>query len=340
MAFTPPFCPYPECGSRSSSQVFTWYRRGSFRRKCDGRYVARFSCKTCGRRFSFQTYRFDYRWRIPRLHRQLFHLFVAKVTMRQMARMLNVRRPTVERRLLRLGEHCRRLHRDFLDRRLPQQGLTGIFQLDELETFETDRRLKPVTMPILIERNSYFVVSADVAPLGARGHLSPALKVRQERFEAREGVRRSGSVDAVTQCFQDLARFHHREGVIHLESDRKSSYRRIFRELIGKRFGSHTTVHSKKKRDHCNRLFPINHTLAMMRDGISRLVRRSWGASKRRDRLLVHFWIWLVYRNYVRGITVKTKVTPAMALGVTQRPCQVDELLRWRWPWRMPQCGQ
>jgi hypothetical protein len=39
----------------------------------------------------------------------------------------------------------------------------------------------------------------------------------------------------------------------------------------------------------------------MMRDGISRLVRRSWGASKLRARLELHAWIWVVWRNYVRG---------------------------------------
>ncbi|MBL7008437.1 MAG: hypothetical protein ISR76_05525, partial [Planctomycetes bacterium] len=70
---------------------------------------------------------------------------------------------------------------------------------------------------------------------------------------------------------------------------------------------------------------------AMMRDGVSRLVRRSWAASKRRERLEQHLWIWLVYRNYLRGVTNEApRVTPAMAVGVDDRKRTRTELLRWR----------
>ncbi|MCB0075537.1 MAG: hypothetical protein KDE20_28985, partial [Caldilineaceae bacterium] len=86
MAFRPPFCPFQDCAEHRSQRTFRYHRRGSFRRKCDGKTVPRFSCNSCGRRFSAQTFRFDYRWRIPRIHRLLFRMFVSKVTMRQMAR--------------------------------------------------------------------------------------------------------------------------------------------------------------------------------------------------------------------------------------------------------------
>jgi hypothetical protein len=73
----------------------------------------------------------------------------------------------------------------------------------------------------------------------------------------------------------------------------------------------------------------------MMRDGISRLVRRSWAASKLRERLREHLWLWVCYRNYVRGITVKApRVTPAMVAGLRSETVSVSELLRWRWPAR------
>ena len=88
---------------------------------------------------------------------------------------------------------------------------------------------------------------------------------------------------------------------------------------------------SRAKRDRGNPLFPINHTLAMLRDGVSRLVRRSWAASKRRSKLELHLWIWACWRNYVRGITNKARhVTPAMAAGLERRPFRKDELLAWR----------
>ncbi len=88
---------------------------------------------------------------------------------------------------------------------------------------------------------------------------------------------------------------------------------------------------SKAKRDYSNPLFPINHTLAMARDGISRLVRRSWAASKLRERLEWHAWIWAAWRNYVRAITNQApKVTPAMAAGVTGKRWSVAKVCAWR----------
>ncbi len=340
MAFRPTFCPNTHCPTRTHTRPFTYQRRGYFRRKCDGRTVQRFSCRSCAQRFSSQTFRFDYRWRKPRLHLRVFDLFVSKVTMRQMARITRVRRPTVERRLLRIGSHCKEFHRFVLHEAGRAGLLQGVFQLDELETFETDRRLKPVTMPVLIERHSYFVVYGSTAPLGARGRLAPHLKKRKERYEAAEGRRRSGSVRAVRECLSEWARVHRRGVGMHLQSDRKSSYRRLFLQAAGDQFGSHTTESSRRRRDYGNLLFPINHTLAMMRDGISRLVRRSWGAAKLRERLEVHFWIWAAYRNYVRGVTVRTRVTPAQALGVVSGRYLPEQLLYWRWPEWMHTYGQ
>jgi hypothetical protein len=84
-------------------------------------------------------------------------------------------------------------------------------------------------------------------------------------------------------------------------------------------------------RNYSNPLFPINHTLAMMRDGVSRLVRRSWAAAKLRERLELHLWIWVAYRNYVRAITNEARhVTSAMALGIDSGKWKRREMLAWR----------
>ena len=69
----------------------------------------------------------------------------------------------------------------------------------------------------------------------------------------------------------------------------------------------------------------------MLRDGVSRLVRRTWAASKEGARLRLHLWIWACWRNYVCGITNRSPgVTPAMVAGVASRPLGKDELLGWR----------
>lgn len=330
--FHPPFCPYSDCETQQGAQEFEWRSRGRYFRKCDGRWVRRFSCRTCDRRFSVQTYKTDYRWKKPRLHYRLFDLFISKVTMRQMARIHGVRRPTVERRLRRLGKVCSEFHALALAQAKERGGLLGTFQLDELETYESDRRLSPVTMPILIERHSYFVVHGETAPMAARGNLTPSMKTKKESRDKRLGKRKSGSRRAVINTLNRLKAVHCPDAKISLESDRKHSYRTEFKRISGHQFACHVRISSKRVRDKSNLLFPINHTLAMMRDNISRLVRRTWAASKIRQRLDLHFWMWVCYRNYVRGITVMTKTTPAQAMGVLRRAWRREDVLRWRWP--------
>ena len=83
----------------------------------------------------------------------------------------------------------------------------------------------------------------------------------------------------------------------------------------------------RARRDRANPLFAINHTLAMLRDGVSRLVRRSWAASKRSRKLQLHLWIWACWRNYVRGITNRApRVTPAMVASLERRPIRPAHL--------------
>jgi transposase-like protein len=329
MLFLPLHCPRPDCPSHTSRH-FRWRKKGRFTRACDGRTVPRFTCLECRRTFSSQTFRLDYRLRKPKLHLALFKDFVSKTTMRQSARTLGCTRRTVARRLTLLGEHCRAFHAARLDRARKAGGIGGTFQLDELETFEHSRRLKPVTVPVLIERKSYFVLHAACAPLPARGRLSPAYQRKKQAMEEVSGKRKSGSVAVVRESLDCLARVHWGYGPVWVETDRKTSYSTNLERIFGGRL-RHARHSSTAARNYGNPLFPINHTLAMMRDGVSRLVRRTWAAAKFRERLATHLWIWIAYRNYVRGITNRARdTTPAMALGIDREKWKVRELLAWR----------
>jgi hypothetical protein len=185
-------------------------------------------------------------------------------------------------------------------------------------------------MPVLIERSSYFILDLKTAPLPCRGGLSEDDRLRKEERERLLGQRRSGSREAVEHCVDTLASVLARSAVVRVQTDHKVTYAPILERRFGDRL-VHQRFSSKAKRDYKNRLFPINHTLAMMRDGISRLVRRSWAASKLRERLERHAWIWVTWRNYVRGITNKApRVTPAMAMGVEEKKWTGAEICAWR----------
>ena len=331
MRFRPRACPHSDCPTRSGER-FSHRLHGRYRRQCDGRLVQRFLCRGCRRTFSVQSFRVDYRLKKPGLIQQLVPLFVSKVTHRQSARVLGCTRRTVARRLLLLGDHAEAFHSRMLERKRRRGGLRGPFQLDELETFEHSRRLAPVTMPFLISRNSYFIVDLDTAPMPCRGGLSPTYRKKKDEQEQELGIRRSGSREAVTACFKTLAHVHKPKAPVWVQTDRKTAYGTILRGLLGSRV-SHGRYDSRCRRDYKNPLFPINLTLAMARDCISRLVRRTWAASKLRERLRLHGWIWAAWRNYVRPITNRApKVTAAMAAGVTTRRWSIAKICAWRVP--------
>ena len=329
MSVQPKFCPHPDCPAHSQPP-FLWRRKGFYRRRCDGRSVPRFQCLVCRRSFSAQSFRLDYRLQRPALTVAAFRLLVAKVTLRQAARTLGCNRKTVEHRLRLLGAHCREFQQQLLRRAAARGGLRGLFQLDELETFEHDRLLAPVTVPVLIESKSFFALHATTAPLPARGNLTARDRKRKAAREAREGVRKSGSAEAVQRCWERLSALAAPGEMVEVATDCKSQYRRQLAATFGTRL-LHYRAHSSEPRVRGSLLFPINLTLAMLRDGVSRLVRRNWGASKKRERLELHQWIWIGYRNYVRAKTNTSRgVTPAMALGVLGERLSVVELLRQR----------
>ena len=325
MRFHPTFCPRADCASRSGSP-FTYNRRGSFQRRCDQRVVPRFQCLTCSRGFSEQTFRVNYRLKRPQLLARFFLDRVSKVTHRQSARNLACSRSTEERHFRRLAQHCEDFHGARRNEIRTRGGLGRIFLLDELETYEENRIEKPVTVPVLIEHESGFVIDVQVGTL-------PSRKSRRDPKRRQLG-RRSESRAVVRAAFERLREFSPKGQMICVRTDRKPTYVMLLRQLFGERCW-HRRTHSRRKRDVSNPLWAINHTLARMRDGVSRLVRETWAAAKKRRWLAGQLAIWVCYRNYVREMTNdQPRTTPAMALGAQERRWSVPQLLEWRvFPW-------
>jgi transposase-like protein len=329
MTFIPPCCPNRLCAAHLCKR-FGYQRRGQYRRKSDGRLVQRYVCCHCDKYFSSQTFRLDYRLKRPQLNAPALRLLCSKVTLRQAARILGCNRKTAEHRLRLLGSHGQQFQLARLSRL--RGKLRGRFLLDELETFESDRRLQPLTVPVLIERDSLFVLDQRVATLPARGSLRPAKAERKAELEAARGVRTNGSSAAVKACCEQLAQYLEPGYSFLFDSDKKTVYASHLERLFGARV-THLQQDSKARRDNRNPLFAINLTLAMMRDGLSRLVRRTWAHTKRASRLGLHLWLWSAYRNFVRYRTNKKadrKITPAVALGLEKAPWTVSEMLRLR----------
>ena len=325
--FIPPRCPSLRCEAHLRPFDGFFIREGSYRPLGRAHPVPRFRCRICRRGFSRQSFRADYRQKKPHLNAACLRLFISCVGQRQAARVLQVARRTIERRFRWLAAHAEAFHGN----RLHGAELAGPFQLDELETFEANR-YQPVTVPVLIDRRTFFLVATAVGPLRRKGRMTSVQKQRRQRHEEIQGRRPTHCARAVREV---LARLRPIAGVRRpfvLESDRKPLYESLGRRMFGARFV--WSAHSASaRRDRRNRLFPINHTNARLRHFLSRLRRRTWCISKKREDLQRHLFIAALWVNYSRGITNRTKVTPAEALGLAPRALRPEELLSWRQDW-------
>ncbi len=320
--FEPDHCPHPDC---KHATVFRYQRHGTYWRACDGREVQRFRCQACLHTFSVQTFRFNYRQRKPHINHLLLDAFVSKNTQRQASRTYRLNRKTIAHRLELMGRHCELYHRRALSA-APSLAPLDAFALDELETFEKDRVNMPLTMPVLVSRQTLLIIDFEVGTLPPRGR-KPAGVARN--------ARRSQSSQAVLAVLRRAAQLGapDRSMSASFATDKKTSYPGLIQRAFGGR-SSHIQVDAQLPRNSQNPLFAVNLTFAMLRDGISRLVRRNWAHSKLASKLVRHAWIWVAWRNYVRMRTIKTPgETAATAAMITKRPIKPMELIRDRLVW-------
>jgi len=327
--FDPPRCPNPACTQHASPRARFFVRNGHYPAKCRAHPVQRFVCKACGRSFSRQTFRQDYRDHKPHLNAELFSLLTSGVGLRQSSRLLGLSLRCTELKFRKIARHARELNRN-LRGDLPREVR---LQLDELETYEGRRNTRPVTLAVLIERPSRFMVGAESAPIPPSGKMSESRLEAIREDEKRFGKRRNESRRAVRAALREGARMAQHSSCIVLETDEKSTYPSLAREAFGCERLVHERTNSKLARGTWNPLFPINHSEAMARDLVGRLRRDSWLVSKLRRYLDLGMELYMAYRNYVRRRFNWDEQSPAQVLGFVERRMTPTELLSWRQDW-------
>ena len=327
--FHPPRCPYRRC-SQHRSPVGTFYQRhGSYQPKCRRRPVPRFRCRTCRRTFSRQTFRADYRDHRPDLNVRLFELLTSGVGLRQTSRKLGLSLRCTELKFRKIARHLRRLNLN-LQGPLPAEA---ILQFDELETYEGRRNTRPLSVPILIERETRFQIWAEAAPIRPRGKMTERREKAIAEDERRLGPRKDLSRRSIYRTLRRGAAITDHLPKVLLQTDEKSTYPGIAGEVFGLSRLMHEQTNSNLARLNWNPLFPINHSEAMVRDLMGRLRRESWLVSKKRRYLDLHLAMYASYRNLVRRRFNFDEESPAQLLGLLPRRLQEEELLTWRQDW-------
>jgi hypothetical protein len=211
--------------------------------------------------------------------------------MRRAAKVLKVNRTTVERKLLFLAKKARISTEKFLEK---IKGSVSSMQFDDLLTIE-HTKMKPLTVSIAVDKKRRFI-------LGARVSQIPAFGLLAEKSRKKYGHRKSFHREGLDKLFLDIKKTLTPKALI--ESDEHPFYS----DSVSKHFpqGNHRRYKGGRgciagqgelKKLHFDPLFTLNHTCAMFRANINRLIRKTWCSTKDPKRLQAHIDLFIHYYN-------------------------------------------
>ena len=285
-----PQCPNCKQVSGQDNSRRTVRPRGSFRRKSDSRVVIRFRCLMCKQSFSYATLGPCYRQHKRGKNEMVRRLLASGVSQRRIAKVLNLNRKTVVRKFHFLAQQAE-LKLAAYQRSKP---LVQVLEFDDLETFE-HTKCKPLSVTMAVEYKTRRILDFEVSAMPCKGKLA---RISVKKYGYRKDERAAGR----TRLFERL-RFLVAPGAL-IKSDQSPHYP----SDVAKYFPD-STHQTHKGRRGCvvgqgelkkigfDPLFSLNHTYAKLRDDISRLVRKTWSTTKKKECLAKHLMIHALYHN-------------------------------------------
>ena len=277
-------------GELPCCRVKNGYRNGVYQRSSDGQTIRRYRCKTCNKSFSSAT-RSPLKWQKKRhINHTLMVILSHRCSLSGAAQILKVNPKTVAKKLSFLGEVCRkRLAKD-----RAQYSEIEHVQFDELQTIE-HTKCKPLSVAVAVAKKERKILGFQVSKMPATGHLA---NISRKKYGKRPDERSKG----MHQLFDGLSRLL--RPTTTFSSDECLFYNGVLRRYFPQ--ANYTQHKGKKscvagqgelKKAVFDPIFTVNHTFAMMRDGISRLTRRTWNTTKKIQGLIDHLNIYVWMHN-------------------------------------------
>lgn len=290
-------CEYAFLPTHRSPLLVRFGRWGSYRRSSDGKRVARFICLKCRRSFSqaaFGQEAFCYRQKRRDIHPEVRSLLASSVSQRRSAILLKVSRTTIARKLLVLSRIAQFRHAKFISNFVRDSGAISSFQVDEMETFERSKCL-PLSIPIVIHPGTRKILGLRVCSMPAKGRLAEkSLKKYGKRVDERPKAFKALLKELSPHCHASL----------QVKSDQNPKYPAWLKAVFPQ--SMHKTVKGRRgcvvgqgelKSGGFDPLFSLNHSCAMIRANVCRLVRRTWCTTKKKERLWDHLMIYVEVHN-------------------------------------------
>ena len=277
----------PNCPRCAASGVI---KHGRYQRTEDAQSIQRYRCKACGKTLSSATFTPTYRQKRRRLNRLIEADIASSTAQRRIAIKHGCARNTVARKITFLAERARLKIETWLASQSPFTDL----QWDELITFE-HTRLKPLSVALMVCERHRYILGFRVAQIPASGLIA-------RRSREKYGPRRNLSGYARRDLLKTLAPHIAPKATVTCD-EHPRYYDELEAALTDVNVIQHHSVRGsltgqgELKRVGWDPLFTINHTLAMLRDNIKRLTRRTWCTTKRQSVLEDVIAIYVHFHN-------------------------------------------
>ena len=281
----------PRCNSKES------IKNGRDFRLSDSRYQQRYICKECGKHYSSATFSKAVNQNKRRLNNKIYKLLVHGMSIANIASYLGTSRTTVIRKLKFIAEQKAEENKKLLK---SKKGKIEQIVFDELLTHE-HTKCKPLSVSMAVEKGTGLILGFQVAKSSATGKLAAIAKRKYSNWvnEEKKGL---------NTLFDDIMPLFSKKVLI--ESDKKLIYKPIVKQKLTAaniQF-THLRFEGAKKKErgqgeminHAREFDPlywINHTFAMLRYKISRLVRKTWCNTKKQLNLEAHLEIVMCFLN-------------------------------------------
>jgi hypothetical protein len=305
------------------NEGWEYKRAGYFRRQISPKRIQRFTCKHCKRSFSTQTFATDYWLKKPWILKELILKLCGCMANRQIGRDLKPSPATIDRQVARLGRHCLLFHRKFIKDLPPPSEIV----VDGFETFECSQYF-PVHLHLAVEKGTDFFNNFTDSPLRRKGRMTEAQKRRRELLEKLLGRPDPKAIEKDMKELLEVTLNGRESAVVY--SDDHPAYKRSIKQIDCDI--RHDITPGTAFRNQHNLLTEVNVLDALIRHSSSNHKRETIAWSKRRQAMAERMLIFLVWRNYMKGLREKERgsPTPAMLKGLTDHPLTVEEILSQR----------
>lgn len=283
----------PKCQApfrRSNLYPKTILRRGFFYRTSDRKHVQRLFCRPCHNYFSVATLSDCYRQKKRQINSLVVRELVSVVSLRECHRKLKINRKTVDRKLIFMAARAKRKLEE-----LNQKSIkVKVIEFDDMETFE-HTKCKPLSIALAVDSKTRWILGFEVSQMPCKGLLA---KTSVKKYGYRKDMRVQGRkklFSRIKKCILPGATIKSDENP-HYVNDVQIYWGPVVHKRYLGRQGA-VTGQGELKKIGFDPLFSLNHTCAVLRARVSRLIRRTWNTTKKPERLAQHLALAVLHHN-------------------------------------------